>query len=159
MPRLSQTLSFLQIPSLQQAQSARIGQLTQCIVIGRTPQAWFGNVTPLSIIARFSFKINVKTVIIVLIFTISPRPKLEQSHVTDTVMKLVCVCTQVVVVWPCLPLSHTRARTHTTCKALYLSSHEQILKPITKHTVADSESPDCQSKVRITSSPRSTKLW
>ncbi len=32
-----------------------------------------------------------------------------------------------------------------------------ILKLITKHTVADSEAPDCQSKVRITSSPRLTK--
>ncbi len=38
MPRLSQTLSFLQSPSFRQAQSALIGQLTQCIVIGRTPQ-------------------------------------------------------------------------------------------------------------------------
>ncbi len=39
MPRLSQTLRFLQSPSFRQAQSALIGQLTQCIVIGRTPQA------------------------------------------------------------------------------------------------------------------------
>ncbi len=39
MPRLSQTLSFLQSPSFWQAQSAMIGQLAQCIVIGRTPQA------------------------------------------------------------------------------------------------------------------------
>ncbi len=39
MPRLSQTLRFLQSPSFQQAQSALIGQLAQCIVIGRTPQA------------------------------------------------------------------------------------------------------------------------
>ncbi len=51
-PRLSQMLRFLQSPSSQQAQSALIGQLTQCIVIGRTPQARVGNVTPLSIIAR-----------------------------------------------------------------------------------------------------------
>ncbi len=33
-----------------------IGQLTQCIVIGRTPQARVGNVTPLSIIASFIFQ-------------------------------------------------------------------------------------------------------
>ncbi len=46
----------LQSPSFQQAQSALIGQLTQCIVIGRTPQALIGNVTPLSIIASFSFQ-------------------------------------------------------------------------------------------------------
>ncbi len=39
MPRLSQTLCFLQSPSFQQAQSALIGQLAYSIVIGRTPQA------------------------------------------------------------------------------------------------------------------------
>ncbi len=39
MPHLSQMLRFLQSPSFQQAQSALIGQLEQCIVIGRTPQA------------------------------------------------------------------------------------------------------------------------
>ncbi len=39
MPRLSQTCHFLQSPSFQQVQSALIGQLTQCIVIGQTPQA------------------------------------------------------------------------------------------------------------------------
>ncbi len=39
MPRLSQTLRFLQSPSFRQAQSALIGQLAQGIVIGRTPQA------------------------------------------------------------------------------------------------------------------------
>ncbi len=39
MPRLSQALRFLQSPSFRQAQSALIGQLAQCIVIGRTPQA------------------------------------------------------------------------------------------------------------------------
>ncbi len=55
MPRLSQTLSFLQSPSFLQAQSALIGQLTQSIVIGQTPQARVGNVT-LSIIASFSFQ-------------------------------------------------------------------------------------------------------
>ncbi len=46
MPHLSQTLGFLQSPSFQQAQSALIGQLTQSIVIGRTPQARVRNVTP-----------------------------------------------------------------------------------------------------------------
>ncbi len=43
MPRLSQTLSFLQSPSFQQVQSALIGQLTLCIVISQTPQAQVGN--------------------------------------------------------------------------------------------------------------------
>ncbi len=47
MPRLSQTLRFLQSPSFQQAQSA---------LIGRTPQARVRNVMPLSIIASFSFQ-------------------------------------------------------------------------------------------------------
>ncbi len=46
LPHLSQTLRFLQSPSFQQVQSALIGQLTQCIVIGRTPQARVRNVTP-----------------------------------------------------------------------------------------------------------------
>ncbi len=56
MPRLSQTHCFLQSPSFRQAQSALIGQLAQCIVTGRTPQALVGNVTSLSIIASFSFR-------------------------------------------------------------------------------------------------------
>ncbi len=47
---------FLQSPSFQQAQSALIGQLAQCNVIGRTPQAQVENVTPLSIIPCFSFQ-------------------------------------------------------------------------------------------------------
>ncbi len=42
--RLSQTLRFLQSPSFRRAESALIGQLTQHIVIGWTPQAWVGNV-------------------------------------------------------------------------------------------------------------------
>ncbi len=58
LPRLSQTCRFLQSPSFQQVQSALIGQLTQCIVIGRTPQARVGNVTPLTIIASFSFQVS-----------------------------------------------------------------------------------------------------
>ncbi len=87
MPRLSQTRRFLQSP-FRQAQSALIGQLTQCIVIGRTPQASVGNVMPLTVIASFSFQVNF----------ISSSPKGEQSHVTDTVMMLVCICsTQAVV--------------------------------------------------------------
>ncbi len=58
MPRLSQTLRFLQNPSFWQAQSAPIGQLTWCVVIGRTPK--HGNVTPLSIITSFSFQSKYK---------------------------------------------------------------------------------------------------
>uniref|UniRef100_A0A672MND1 E3 ubiquitin-protein ligase n=1 Tax=Sinocyclocheilus grahami TaxID=75366 RepID=A0A672MND1_SINGR len=80
MPRLSQTLRFQQSPSFRQAQSALIGQLTQCIVIGRTPQALVGNLTALPIIASFIFQNKCKD---------SPK---GNSLVTDTVMKLVCVC-------------------------------------------------------------------
>ncbi len=56
MPRFSQTFSFLQNPSFRQAQPALIGQLTQSIVIGRTPQALVGNVTSISIIVSFTFQ-------------------------------------------------------------------------------------------------------
>ncbi len=97
MPHLSQTLRFLQSPYFRQAQSALIGQLTQSIVIGRTPQARVRNVTPLSIIASFSFLINVKTVNNVLSFPISSSRE-GNSHVIDTVMKLVCICTHAAVV-------------------------------------------------------------
>ncbi len=115
MPRLSQTLHFLQSLFFRQAQSALIGQLTQCIVIGRTPQARVGNVTPLSIIASFSFHVT---------FTISSSPRGEQCRVTDTVMKLVCVCTQAAVktiseglytpLWcDLVPITYTHTDTHT----------------------------------------------
>ncbi len=116
MPRLSQTLPFLQSPSFRQAQSALIGQLIQCIVIGRTPQARVVYVTLLSIIASFRFQVS---------FTISSSPRGEQSRETDTVMMLVCICsTQAAVktisdglytpLW-CdpVPLTHTHTHTHT----------------------------------------------
>ncbi len=74
MPRLSQMHCFLQSPSLQQVQSALIGQLTQCIRIGQTPQAHVEYVTALTIIASFSFQVSF----------ISSSPKGEQSYVTDS---------------------------------------------------------------------------
>ncbi len=80
MPHLSQAFRFLQSSYFRQAQSALIGQLTQSIVIGRTPQARVRNVTPLSIIVSFSFLINVKTVNNVLSFPISSSPRGEQSR-------------------------------------------------------------------------------
>ncbi len=58
MPRFSQTSHFLLSPSFQQAPSALIGQLTQPIAIGRTPQVRVGKVTPLTLIASFSFQIS-----------------------------------------------------------------------------------------------------
>ncbi len=76
MPRLSQTCRFLQSP--RQAQSALIGQLTQCIVIGRTPQA---HVAPYPLIVSFSFQVSL----------ISLSPKGEQSrdrHSDDACMYL-----------------------------------------------------------------------
>ncbi len=116
MPRLSQTRHFLQSPSFQKVQSALIGQLTQCIVIGRTPQAHIWNVVPLTMITSFSFQVS---------FTISSSPKGEQSRVTDTVMMLVCIgSTQATVMtisdglytplW-CdpVPLAHTHMTSYT----------------------------------------------
>ncbi len=82
MPCLSQTCRFLQSPSFQQLQSALIGQLTQCIVIGRTPQERVGNVTSLTINTSFSFQVNF----------ISSSPRGKRSRVTDTVMMYVCIC-------------------------------------------------------------------
>ncbi len=38
-PASLKTLRFLQSPSFRQTQSALIGQLVQCIVIGQAPQA------------------------------------------------------------------------------------------------------------------------
>ncbi len=131
MPRLSQMRRFLQSPSFRLAQSALIGQLTQCIVIGRTAQARVGNVTPLSIIASFSFQVSF----------ISSSPRGEQSRVKDTVMMLVCICTQAAVktisdglytpLW-CdpVPLTHTHTHTHTLPLSLSLSHHMTPLNVI-----------------------------
>ncbi len=95
------------------AQSALIGQLTQDIVIGRTPQAacW-----------ALALKIKVKTVNNVLSFTISSCLRGEQSNVTD-VMKLECVCKQAAIkmisdrlytqLW-CDPVSLSHTHTHDT---------------------------------------------
>ncbi len=116
MPRLSQTLSFLQSPSFWQAQSALIGQLAQCIVIGRTPPALVGNVTPLSIIASFSSLV---------LPSVQAR---EGNRVTwETVMMLVCVCKQAAIktadstvtlslsfsLSPSLTRTHAHTHTHT----------------------------------------------
>ncbi len=137
MPRLSQTCHFLQSPSFWQAQSALIGQLSQCIVIGRTPQACVGNATPLAIIVSFCFQSKYKDSYYVLRFTISSSPRGEHSHMTDTMMMLVYICsTQATVktagstvMCPALSLSlsHTHTHTHTTrystlCKTPHLNS-------------------------------------
>ncbi len=47
---------FYKAPPSDKHSSALIGQLAQCIVIGRTPQARVGNVMPLSTIMSFSFQ-------------------------------------------------------------------------------------------------------
>ncbi len=64
MPRLSQTLHFLQSPSFRQSQSALIGQLTQCIVIGRTPQGvkeWMRRICPSRIALKESARETVSS--------------------------------------------------------------------------------------------------
>ncbi len=121
MRHLSQACSFLQSPSFRQAQSALIGQLTQCIVIGRTPQAHVRNVTRLTIIMIFSFQSNIKTVNNVLVLP-SVQANGEQSCVTDTLMMFACNCSsqatvKTAVLIGCslhcgvtLFLSHTRVR-------------------------------------------------
>ncbi len=115
MPHLSQTSRFLQSPSFRQAQSALIGQLTQCIVIGRTPQASVGNIMPLSIIASFSFQNKCKTVNNVLSFTIiSSR---EGNRVTwQTQWWSSYVFAHKPLSW-CdrVSLSHKHEHTHTKC--------------------------------------------
>ncbi len=74
MPASLKCVVFYTSPSFRQAQSALIGQLTEYIVIGRTLQALVVNVTPLSVIASFSFRVSF----------ISSSPKGEQSRVTDS---------------------------------------------------------------------------
>ncbi len=44
---------FFKVPP---SNTALIGQLTQSVVIGQTPQALVGNLKPLTIIASFSFQ-------------------------------------------------------------------------------------------------------
>ncbi len=82
MPRLSQMRRFLQSPSFQQVQSALFSQLTQCIVIRRTPQAHVGNVMSLTIIVSFSFQIS--------FISSSPRggTELRDRHSDDARMYL-----------------------------------------------------------------------
>ncbi len=135
MSRLSQTHHFLLRPSFRQVQSALIGQLTQFIVIGRTPQARVGNVTCHSIIASFSFHVSF----------ISSSPKGEQSRVTDTVWwcsyvfavhkpwlrRFLTGCTLRCDVT--LFSSHTYTR-RVTRKTPHLNSQQQILELITKPT-------------------------
>ncbi len=56
--------NFIQSPSFQQVQSALIGQLTQCIVIGRTPQAHVGlwnQLSVLSVLAREGNRVTWQT--------------------------------------------------------------------------------------------------
>ncbi len=105
MPRLSQTLHFLQSPSFWRAQSALIGQLTQCFVIGRTPQARVGNLMPLSII--LAFKIKLKTVNDVLSFLISSSQN-GNRVAWQTQWWSSYVFAHKPRLCDCLPLSHTR---------------------------------------------------
>ncbi len=126
MPRLSQTLRFLQSLLLTSAVCSywptdsvhcdwpnTTSTLRKCI--------------PLSIIASFSFQNECKDLIIikannVLSFTISSSLRGEQSGVTDTVMMLECVkpwlrqLTPLLCVNPpSLSLTHSLTHSHATC--------------------------------------------
>ncbi len=128
MPRLSQMRRFLQAPPSSSTVCSDWPQLASALWLAEHHKHGSEMVTSLTIIAS-AFKINVKTVNNLLSFTISSSPKGEQSHVTDTVMMLVWVCTQAAikkadstVMWPCLSLSllslsslsHTHTHTHTS---------------------------------------------
>ncbi len=87
-------------------------------------------------------KVNIKTVNNGLSFTISSSPRVQQSCLTDTVMKLVYVYKQAAikkadlrklkaVMWPCFSLSHTH--THKSRNSTLLKGQWQVLKLITKH--------------------------
>ncbi len=126
MLRLSQKQHFLQSPSFRQAQSVLIGQLTQCIVIGRTTQACVGNVTPLSIIASFSFQNNCKRQLIMSLVLPSVQARKRNRVPWQTQWWSSYVFAHKPL-W-CDPLSlslslslslttHTHTHTHTTRKA------------------------------------------
>ncbi len=109
MPRLSR---FLQSPSFRQAQSALIGQLAQCIVIGRIPQALVGYVMPLTIIASFIFQNKQRQLIMSLVLPsvqgregkrVMWQTQWWSSYVSANKPQL---CDRV-------SLSHMRAHTHT----------------------------------------------
>ncbi len=135
MPRLSHTSLFLQSPSFRQAQSALIGQLTQCIVIGWTPQAHIGNVTSLSIIPSFSFQSKYKRQLIMSLVLPSVQAR-KGNRVTghtqwwsSYVFAHKPRLRKLTPLW-CDPVSLS----HTARKTLHLNSQYQILKLITKHT-------------------------
>ncbi len=128
MPRLSQTLAFLQSSSFQQAQSALIGQLAQCIVIGRTPQALVGNVTPLSIIASFSFQ-NKRQLIMSLVL-----PSVQAQEGNRVAWQTQWWCSYVFANKPRVSLSHTSTHTHThTHTTLWCDSLSLSLSHTHKH--------------------------
>ncbi len=96
MPHLSQTVRFLQSPSQPVCSDWPIDP--EHFDWPNTTNA-SKKCNGLTIIASFSFQINVKKVNNVFSFTINSSPRGEQSRMTDTVMMLVCVCsTQAMVV-------------------------------------------------------------
>ncbi len=139
---------FLQSPSFQQVQSALIGQLTQCIVIGRTPQAHIGNVTPLTIIVSFSFQVSF----------ISSSPRGKQSCVTGSVDARIC-STQAAVKtisdglytlqW-CDPVpSHTHTQlTHMTHYAQNSAFEQSIANTWTNNKTYLRSSIKCVAQIR-----------
>ncbi len=81
-------------------------------------------------------------------FTISSSPKGEQSRVTDTAMMLVCICSTQATV----KTTSDRLYTPLWCDPVSLTpthTHRHTQRVTGKTLIADSEVPDCHSKVRI----------
>ncbi len=112
---------------------------------------------------------NVKTVNNVLSFTISSSQRGEQSHVTDTVMKLVCVWTQSVIkmisdglytpLW-CDPISLSLSNTNTQATIKTIS--EGLFTPLwcdPLYLSLSLSNTNRQSTIKTISEGLYTPLW
>ncbi len=122
-----------------------------CVSLARV-----GNVTALSIIVSFSFQIKYKDLMSLVLPSVqAQREQSRDRHSADA-----CMYLQYTSRLTASPSSHTRVHTphkhtphHLHTHGAQNSAFEQSIaniKLITKHTVADSEAPDCHNKVRIT---------
>ncbi len=145
MPRLSQTLQFLQSPSTSTVCSDWPANTVHCDWPNTTSH--IGNVTTPFHNRELQLS-KLKTVNNVLSFTISSSPREEQSCVTD---RCLYVFAHKPSWYAVITLSHARrTKLHIwTVKGKYLNYNK-------RNTVADSEAPDCL-KVRMTLSLRFTK--
>jgi len=119
MPCLSQLRCFLQSPYFQQAQSALIGQLTQFIMIGRTRLARVGNVTPLTIIASFSFLNKCRQLI--MSWVLSSVQARERNRVTWQTQWW-CLYVFAVHSWLCCDVTLSLSHTHNALCPIYTSA-------------------------------------